>query len=184
MEQALLDSLWKKWVWIEWINIYKKYLCTFFIKVHELLRKCPVNGISVVVRDRPFERTITLHKDSAGVMGFQFKNGKITTIVKDSSAARNGVLINHQLLEIDGQNVVGLKDKEITKIINECNKSVTITIMPYFIYDHMTKKWVHFHDVYQFIIPFTKISYTNILLGFRMGGSLLKNLMDHSVPNI
>lgn len=73
-------------------------------------------------------------------MGFQFKNGKITTIVKDSSAARNGVLINHQLLEIDGQNVVGLKDKEITKIINECNKSVTITIMPYFIYDHMTKK--------------------------------------------
>ncbi|XP_044754555.1 syntenin-1-like [Coccinella septempunctata] len=126
-------------------------------KVHDLLKKSPVNGISVVVRDRPFERTITLQKDSAGLLGFQFKNGKIITIVKDSSAARNGVLINHQLLEIDGQNVVGLKDKETAKIIDECQRTVTITVMPSFIYDHMIK---------------------------RMAGSLLKDLMDHSIPNL
>lgn len=74
--------------------------------VHKLLRKSNANNISVVIRDRPFERTVTLHKDSTGCVGFQFKNGKIVTIVKDSSAARNGLLIDHQLLEVDGQNVV------------------------------------------------------------------------------
>ncbi len=58
---------------------------------------------------RPFERTITMQKDSAGHIGFVFKSGKITAIVKDSSAARNGVLTEHQLTEVGGQNVVGLK---------------------------------------------------------------------------
>ena len=58
---------------------------------------------------RPFERTITLQKDSTGHVGFVFKENEITAIVKDSSAARNGVLIDHHLLEVDGQNVVGLK---------------------------------------------------------------------------
>ena len=58
---------------------------------------------------RPFERTITMQKDSSGHIGFVFKSGKITAIVKDSSAARNGVLTEHQLVEINGQNVVGLK---------------------------------------------------------------------------
>ncbi|XP_044272234.1 syntenin-1-like [Tribolium madens] len=126
-------------------------------KVHEMFKKSPVNGINLVVRDRPFERTLTLHKDSAGTVGFQFKNGKITTIVKDSSAARNGVLTEHQLLEVEGQNVVGLKDKQISKLIEEAGEVVTITVVPNFIYDHMVKK---------------------------MAGSLLKDLMDHSIPNL
>ena len=50
-----------------------------------------------------------MQKDSAGTIGFVFKENKITHIVKDSSAARNGVLIEHHLVEVDGQNVVGLK---------------------------------------------------------------------------
>jgi len=58
---------------------------------------------------RPFERTITLQKDSAGTVGFVFKENKITAIVKDSSAARNGVLIEHHMVEVNGQNVIGLK---------------------------------------------------------------------------
>ena len=49
---------------------------------------------------RPFERTLTLHKDSTGHVGFQFSSGKITAIVVDSSAARNGLLIEHNLLEV------------------------------------------------------------------------------------
>lgn len=104
-----------------------------------MFKKSPVNGIKVVVRDRPFERTITLHKDSVGCIGFQFKNGKINTIVKDSSAARNGVLTEHQLLEVDGQNVVGLKDKEVSNIIIKAGPVVTITVIPCFLYDHMIK---------------------------------------------
>lgn len=48
----------------------------------------------------PVHRTVTMHKDSVGRIGFQFNNGKIVSIVKDSSAARNGLLIDHQLLEV------------------------------------------------------------------------------------
>lgn len=109
-------------------------------KVHDELRKSPVNNIPIVVRDRPFERAITLHKNSTGHIGFQFKNGKIVNLVKDSSAARNGVLTEHQLLEVDGQNVVGLKDKEVTKHIETAEQVITITVIPSFIYDHMIKK--------------------------------------------
>ena len=50
-----------------------------------------------------------MHMDSAGMAGFVFKKGKITAIAKDSSAARNGLLIDHQLTEVGGQNVVGLQ---------------------------------------------------------------------------
>ena len=50
-----------------------------------------------------------MHKDSTGHVGFIFKNGKITSIVKDSSAARNGLLTEHNICEINGQNVIGLK---------------------------------------------------------------------------
>lgn len=110
-------------------------------KVHKNLKKCAQNEISIIIRDRPFERTVTMHKGSTGHIGFQFNNGKITSIVKDSSAARNGLLIEHQLLEVNGQNVVGMKDKEITAIIsNEKEPIITVTIIPSFIYDHMVKK--------------------------------------------
>ena len=44
-----------------------------------------------------------MHKDSMGYIGFQFKNGKIIALVKDSSAARNGLLTDHQILEINGK---------------------------------------------------------------------------------
>lgn len=141
-------------------------------KVHKIFKKCAQNDISIVVRDRPFERTVTMHKDAAGRIGFQFNNGKIVSIVKDSSAARNGLLIEHQLLEVikriqsiyslllkcisvhenlfefpwdflqvNGQNIIGMKDKDITDIILNGNEPViTVTIIPSFIYDHMMKK--------------------------------------------
>nr|XP_050850134.1 syntenin-1-like [Vespula vulgaris]XP_050850143.1 syntenin-1-like [Vespula vulgaris] len=124
-------------------------------QVHKLFRNADVNGIKVVVRDRPFERTVTMHKDSSGSMGFQFKNGKIIALVRDSSAARNGLLIDHQILEINGKNVVGLKDKQITTEIDNGGYVITVTVIPSYIYDHMVKK---------------------------MSTSLLKTLMDHSVP--
>lgn len=58
---------------------------------------------------RPFERTITMQKDSANHVGFAFRDGEIKTIVKDSSAARNGILTDHFITEVNGQNVIGLK---------------------------------------------------------------------------
>ncbi|XP_055370900.1 syntenin-1-like [Condylostylus longicornis] len=125
-------------------------------KIHKILKKADQNNISLVVRDRPFERTVTLLKDSSGGLGFQFKSGKITTIVKDSSAARNGILTNHNILEINGQTVVAMKDKEITKILNEADRIVKITIIPTFIYEHLVKK---------------------------LDTSFLRGIMDHSIPD-
>ena len=75
----------------------------------------------------------------------------------DSSAARNGLLIDHNLLEVNGQNVVGLKDREITQIIDESGQIVTVTVIPNFLYRHMMKN---------------------------MSTSLVKKMMDHSVTDV
>ena len=126
-------------------------------KAMEVLRKCSPDRITMAIRDRPFERTISMQKDSTGHIGFVFKDGKVTAIVKDSSAARNGMLIDHQLIEVNGQNVVGLKDKEVGQIIDAHARTITVTIMPSFIYDHIVKC---------------------------IGSSFIKKFMDHSIPDV
>lgn len=108
-------------------------------KTIEFLKKADASQIRFAVRDRPFERTITCVKDSHGHIGFQFKKGKINAIVKDSSAARNGMLTDHFITEIDGQNVVGMSDDKILKVIKSKERTVTVTVMPEFVYDHMVK---------------------------------------------
>ena len=52
----------------------------------------------------------------------------------------NGLLIDHYLCEVNGQNMIGVKDKDIAKIFDESPRTITITIMPKFIYDHLMKK--------------------------------------------
>jgi len=126
-------------------------------KVHEILKKAAENNVVMAVRDRPFERAVTLHKDSAGLVGFEIRDGKIVTIAVNSSAARNGLLIGHNLLEVNGQNVVGVKDKEIRSIIQDGGNIITVTIIPSFIYDHIVKN---------------------------MGSFLVKKMMDHSIPTV
>ena len=140
-----------------------------------------------------------MQKDSSGHVGFRYKNGKITDLVKDSSAARNGLLTDHQMCEINGQNVVGMKvhifwifsknrvnlaisfqcgnfwnwkeqvnlllnlstpvnspvygpydmgskhkdifkDKQIGEVLKSAGSTLTVTVMPEFIYDHIVKK--------------------------------------------
>lgn len=54
-----------------------------------------------------------MHKDSSGHVGFIYKSGKITSLVKDASAARNGLLTEHYICEINGQNVIGLKVRHL-----------------------------------------------------------------------
>ncbi|XP_051821334.1 syntenin-1-like [Antechinus flavipes] len=109
-------------------------------KAHKVLKQAFGEKITMTIRDRPFERTITMHKDSTGHVGFIFKNGKITSIVKDSSAARNGLLTEHNICEINGQNVIGLKDSQVADILSTSGTVVTITIMPAFIFEHIIKR--------------------------------------------
>lgn len=127
-------------------------------KVHDFLRKkTDSKNIRLVIRDRPFDRTITMQKDSAGRIGFVIKDGEVRDIVQESSAARNGMLTEHAVLEVDGQNVVGMKDNDIGKVIEDAPATVTITIMPGFIYKHMMK---------------------------HMKGHLVRSKMDHSLPDV
>ena len=57
-------------------------------KATKVLKNSPKDRICVAVRDRPFERTITMQKDSQNHVGFLFRGNEIYQIVKDSSAAR------------------------------------------------------------------------------------------------
>lgn len=126
-------------------------------KAHNFIKKLDPQRITMAVRDRPFERTISMQKDSNGYIGFVFKDGKIKSLVKDSSAARNGMLTDHHLIEVNGQNVVGLKDSEIGEIIDAGGRTITCTIMPSFLYEHVVKC---------------------------MGNSLIRKLMDSSIPDL
>lgn len=126
-------------------------------KVMKILKNASAQRIVFALRDRPFERTIVMQKDSSGHVGFVFKNGKITQIAKDTSAARNGLLTEHNLVEVNGQNVVGLKDSDIKAILEKAGQTITLTIIPTFIFEHMVKC---------------------------MGEGLMKKTMDHSIPDL
>lgn len=125
-------------------------------KANRALKKAAPEKIVVIVRDRPFQRTVTMHKDSTGHVGFVIKKGKIVSLTKGSSAARNGLLINHYICELNGQNVIGLKDKQILDILVTAGNAVTITIIPTVIYEHMVK---------------------------RLSPGKIKSSMDHSLPD-
>ena len=106
----------------------------------------------------PFERTVTLTKDSGNMTGFGFEDGKIVSIIKESSAARNGIVTETQLVEVNGRNVIGLKDKVISKYIEEGGQVVTLTLMPYEIYEHMIKKCVFCQSFFLRTLRFSIVS--------------------------
>ncbi|XP_049673432.1 syntenin-2 [Accipiter gentilis] len=126
-------------------------------KAQRALKKASPEKIVMVVRDRPFQRTVTLHKDSNGHIGIVVKKGKIVSLAKDSSAARNGLLTHHCICEVNGQNVIGMKDKQLTEVLAGAGNVVTLTIIPTVIYEHMVK---------------------------RLSAGLVKSAMDHSVPDL
>ncbi|XP_076208400.1 syntenin-2 isoform X2 [Aptenodytes patagonicus] len=126
-------------------------------KAQRVLKKASPEKIIMVVRDRPFQRTVTVHKDSSGHVGIVVKKGKIVSLAKDSSAARNGLLTHHYICEVNGQNVIGMKDKQLTEVLAGAGNVITLTIIPTVIYEHMVK---------------------------RLSAGLVKSAMDHSVPDL
>lgn len=121
------------------------------------LNKQEGSSLTLAVRDRPFARPVTFQKDSKNQIGCYVKKGAVSDLVKDSSAARNGLLTKHHILEVNGQNVVGLSDKDIVGVIQTSPVTVTLTIVPSFIYKHLVDK-----------------------IGFKR----IKEYMDHSVPEV
>ena len=85
------------------------------------------------------ERTITLQKDSHNHVGFMVEKGQIVSLVKDTSACRNGVLTNHHVIEVNGRCVVGLPDKQLIDLIASSPQTITITIMLSLVFNHLIK---------------------------------------------
>ena len=69
------------------------------------------------------------------------------------------MLTEHAVLEIDGQNVVGMKDKDIAKVIEDAPATVTVTIMPGgWCHEFTTKvistdwtNWISCHDLTEYL---------------------------------
>ena len=52
----------------------------------------------------------------------------------------HSLILNLFEFQINGQNVVGINDKEISEIIDSAGNVVTITVLPSYVYRHMMKK--------------------------------------------
>ena len=105
-----------------------------------------MNNIVLAVRDRPLCRSLVLTKDRAGRLGIMVRcgleihdeviyphlsrDGAVSAIAVSSTAARNGVLVGDQLVEVNGACVVGLGDREVRRRIEQEAAAVTLTTMP------------------------------------------------------
>lgn len=65
-----------------------------------------------------------------GSFGFHQSFGKIVSIERDSSAARKGLLIKYNILQVNDRTVIGLDDGEICELIDKCGNNMTLTIVP------------------------------------------------------
>ena len=85
-----------------------------------------------------------MQKDSTNHVGFAFKDGEIMTIVKDSSAARNGILTDHYLTEVNGQNVIGLKVRIMSSRVKNTHDLLIYTHTSFFRFYFQRLLLLHF----------------------------------------
>lgn len=119
-------------------------------KTLKTIKEAPSTEIRFHIRDRVMMRTYTVQKDSANHCGFLFKGNNITAVVQDSSAARNGIMIHHNIVEVNGQSVLGLSGDELLKVIQSAPSTCTFTICPNFVYKHLTSN-IKFDRIKQFM---------------------------------
>ena len=101
-------------------------------------------------------------------------------------------MINHQIVEVNGQNVVGLSDPEIQQLIRESPRSVTLSIMPSFVFNYLIDKYVH-RVSWSYLgktIPFSPSHFLEVQTDLRPLLTLcsittkrLKKMMDRGIPD-
>lgn len=110
-------------------------------KIEKMIKEIPLDGeIRMIFRDRPYAKIFNLTKDQSGLFGFTFKKGNITNIIKDTSGAKNGLQIDHQIVEVNGQNVLGFTDGELKTLFRSQENVITITVMEHTFYKKMASK--------------------------------------------
>ncbi|KAM7532538.1 hypothetical protein Aperf_G00000132125 [Anoplocephala perfoliata] len=110
-------------------------------KVLEYALSLKGSSVSFLIRDRPLERVIELTKDHDGYLGIHIVDGSILSIKPGSSAESNGVILNTQICEVDGINVMGLPDEKISQFIKASeSRTFRITVIPGSFYKQLTKR--------------------------------------------
>lgn len=98
-------------------------------KIVKYISSLPIGSVSFLIRNRPLQKVYQLHKNEHNQVGIGFKKGVIDTLIKDSSAARNGIPINHKIIEVNYQNVIGLSDMDILRILKETQGCIYLSLM-------------------------------------------------------
>ncbi len=96
--------------------------------------------IHFIIRDRPWHKVYKLMKDADELIGIHIKNGNIVSLLKDSSCSRNGIPTDHQIIEINSQNVIGMSDAEIVTILKQSGRDIYLSLMPINIYSKLISK--------------------------------------------
>jgi syntenin-1 len=98
-------------------------------KILKHLKSLPPGPVSFLIRNRPLQKVYQLFKNETNLIGIGVKYGCINSLVKDSSAARNGIPINHKIIEINFQNVIGMSDSDIINILNKAKGEIYLGLM-------------------------------------------------------
>ena len=98
--------------------------------------------LTFIVRDRPYSKVITLTKSPDDkTLGFLIKRGYVNNLIENTSAHRNGLLIDHRIVEVNGNPIYHLSDQELITRINDTEFiSVHLTIYPRDFYEKLIKK--------------------------------------------
>merc|ERR1712038_1280089 len=124
----------------------------------------PISSLSPASQRSPVNhaiRSVILCKDGDGKVGLRVKSIDkgvfVALVTKGSPAAMGGLRFGDQILQINGENVVGLNDKSVQEIIESGGAVVTVTVIPSMLFKHMVKN---------------------------MSQSIVKKMMDHSIPDM
>jgi len=108
-------------------------------KLHGKLSGLSDKPIRMLINKRPLEKTITVVKDEKGRLGITLRSMKIHKVAKNSPADVKGLSTDFYIIDVNGIKVRGKSEEEIQKLLKDGN-SVSITVMPYYLYEPLMKQ--------------------------------------------
>uniref|UniRef100_A0A1Y9H2I3 PDZ domain-containing protein n=1 Tax=Anopheles dirus TaxID=7168 RepID=A0A1Y9H2I3_9DIPT len=106
-------------------------------RVRELVQQNVRNSIKLRTRDKPRERYLTIARDVEKGYGFRFVDGEITFVRPNTSAEQRGLERRLQIIEVNEEVVVGMKDEDVEAIICATGDTVTLCVVPVKVYRQM-----------------------------------------------
>ena len=92
----------------------------------------------LAVRKSPLCWPFQLNKDGKGRLGLLLAAGRIAALARGSPAATSGCLTEQQLVEVEGECVVGLADRYVRTRIKLAGNTINLTTMPVTVFNQLT----------------------------------------------